>query len=130
MEGELKRLRGVVPTYTGKWGALTSVRRKRFWLGTYEKEIDAAVAYDRACLKLCRHKLLNFSFDTNECEFQSNYSFETIVSMIKDGTYPENYAQFLAKRQNLGGGVGSGETGSACIPKPHEPVMVFGVRIG
>uniref|UniRef100_A0A803L5K1 AP2/ERF domain-containing protein n=1 Tax=Chenopodium quinoa TaxID=63459 RepID=A0A803L5K1_CHEQI len=129
MEGELKRLRGVVPMYNGKWGALTSVQRKRSWLGTYEREIDAAVAYDRACLKLCRRKLLNFSFDTNECEFQSNYSFETIIFMIKDGTYPQNYAQFLAKRQNLGG-VGSEETGSACIPKLHEPVKLFGVRIG
>ncbi|KMT18101.1 hypothetical protein BVRB_2g032900 [Beta vulgaris subsp. vulgaris] len=138
--GQASRFRGVISRRTGKWEAQITVDRKRLWLGTYETEVDAAIAYDRASLKLLRFSSLNFPFTVRtplEMQFQSMYPFETIISMIKNRTY----AYFLGYKANLARsylpGVRSGQRrivnagiGGGPRNEVHEPVMLFGARIG
>lgn len=44
--------RGVVAQPHGKWGAQIYDKHVRLWLGTYDTEIDAARAHDRAAVKI------------------------------------------------------------------------------
>ncbi|GAQ81897.1 B3 DNA binding domain containing protein [Klebsormidium nitens] len=44
--------RGVVAQPHGKWGAQIYDKHVRLWLGTYDAEIDAARAHDRAAVKI------------------------------------------------------------------------------
>ncbi|XP_010677110.2 AP2/ERF and B3 domain-containing transcription factor At1g51120 [Beta vulgaris subsp. vulgaris] len=141
-EGQAQIFRGVVPKKNGNWGAQVSVNRKPLWLGTYETVVEAANAYDRANLKLRRLSALNIPWydRPQEIEFQSMYPFATVISMIKNGTYTQNYAYFmtdeaiLARNQCLAGArnrqQSSGETGISGVTEVHNPVKLFSVRIG
>lgn len=83
-----------------KWGARICLRYKQYWLGTYEKEEDAAVAFDRAAIKLLRNEArLNLpptNYTAQEYAFQSKYSAEEILGMLKDQTYSSKFTSFLA----------------------------------
>ncbi|XP_022738383.1 AP2/ERF and B3 domain-containing transcription factor At1g51120-like [Durio zibethinus] len=98
------RFRGVHPLNNRKWGARISIKYKAYWLGTYQMEEEAAIAYDRAALKLQRNESpLNFPwkiYTTQEKLFQSWYSIQEILTMIRDKTYSSTFTSFLA-RQSL-----------------------------
>ncbi|KNA19098.1 hypothetical protein SOVF_064760 [Spinacia oleracea] len=136
--GQDIKLRGVTPRKNGKWGAAVTVNKKQIWLGTYETEVDAALAYDRACLKVGRLLSLNFPFvTTKEIRFQDIHSQKTIIDMVKRGTYAQEYADFLSIEAldaiihgTESGLMSSGDNGSGGVLKEHKPVMLFGVQIG
>ncbi|OMO59563.1 hypothetical protein CCACVL1_24753 [Corchorus capsularis] len=98
------RYTGVIPLKNHKWGARISLNYRPYWLGTYQLEEDAALAYDRAALKLQRSESpINFPphvYRNEEKSFQSWYSNEEILRMIKDKTYSFKFTNFL-RRQTL-----------------------------
>lgn len=100
------RFKGVVPQQNGHWGAQIYANHQRIWLGTYKSETEAAMAYDSAAIKLRsgdNHR--NFPWTNltiQEPNFQSFFSTETVVNMIKDGSYPSKFAEFLKTESQRG----------------------------
>lgn len=105
----LQKFKGVVPQQNGNWGAQIYANHQRIWLGTFKSEREAAMAYDSASIKLRSgdsHRNFPWNDQTvQEHQFQSHYSTETMLSMIRDGTYPSRFATFLSTRQTQQGGV-------------------------
>jgi len=101
-----QKFKGVVPQQNGHWGAQIYANHQRIWLGTFKSERDAAMAYDSATIKLrSGESHRNFAWNNQtvqEAMFQSQYSMETIMIMIRNGTYPSNFATFL-RNQSQGG---------------------------
>lgn len=98
--GSIPRFKGVVPQQNGRWGAQIYANNQRLWLGTFKSVTDAASAYDSAALKLHNtvepHRNFPWTDITfHESNFQSNYSTEAILHMIKDGSYPSKFTDFL-----------------------------------
>nr|QNI23779.1 AP2/ERF transcription factor [Camptotheca acuminata] len=97
-----KKFKGVVLQRNGHWGAQIYGNHQRIWLGTFKSEKDAAMAYDSAAIKLRNgdsHR--NFpwtNITVHEPNFQSYYSTEAILNMIKDGSYVYKFADFLRSR--------------------------------
>lgn len=131
----VSQYRGVVSRKSDKWGAQISVEGKQKWLGTYATEIEAAVAYDRAALKLSRFCYLNFPMyfrNSVELEFQNMFSLETIITMISSGHYCGHFSNFMANKTDLSINQRqptSRDTRFDGIPEGHHPVMLFGTRI-
>lgn len=100
------RFKGVVPQQNGHWGAQIYANHQRIWLGTYKSETEAAMAYDSAAIKLRsgdNHRNLPWtSLTIQEPSFQSLFSTETVVNMIKDGSYPSKFAEFLDTESHRG----------------------------
>lgn len=100
----LPRFKGVVPQQNGHWGAQIYANHQRIWLGTFKSEIDAAKAYDSAAIKLRgRDSDRNFpwtNITVQEPIFQSHYTVEEILNLIKDGSYPSKFAHFLTQRRD------------------------------
>ncbi|KDP39924.1 hypothetical protein JCGZ_03455 [Jatropha curcas] len=104
------KYRGVIWLKSGKWGARIAFRYKAYWLGTYDTEEEAGMAYDRACIKLQRSDApLNFPmhmYSVQETKFQSHYSNEDILDMIKDKSYLSKFEKYIADQSlvsELGG---------------------------
>ncbi|XP_040987699.1 AP2/ERF and B3 domain-containing transcription factor At1g51120-like [Juglans microcarpa x Juglans regia] len=99
------RFKGVILLNSGKWGARISYRYQPYWLGAHENEQDAAIAYDRAAIKLQRTDVaLNFpwtDYSTQESMFQSNHSVKEILHMIKDQTYESNFLAFIKAHSSV-----------------------------
>lgn len=99
------RFKGVISLKSGKWGARISNTYKACWLGTFEREEEAALAYDRAAIKLQRSDApLNFhwrNYESEECVFQSQYSSEAILNMIKERTYAANLKNFVSEKLTM-----------------------------
>ncbi|CAI9768772.1 unnamed protein product [Fraxinus pennsylvanica] len=97
------KFKGVVPQQNGHWGAQIYANHQRIWLGTFKSEIDAAMAYDSAAIKLRdgeTHR--NFPWtrlSIQEPKFQSHFSTEAILNMIRDGSYPSRFAEFLRSQK-------------------------------
>ncbi|GAB2273906.1 hypothetical protein Dimus_008676 [Dionaea muscipula] len=94
------RFKGVVQQQNGHWGAQIYANHQRIWLGTFKSEKEAASAYDSAGIKLrtVGDSYRNFpwtEFTVQEPFFQSLYSQEEVLSMIKDGSYKTKYADFV-----------------------------------
>ncbi|KAM7274370.1 hypothetical protein ACFE04_029034 [Oxalis oulophora] len=91
--------RGVKLMPSGEWGAEIRFKSHVYILGTYKTKEEAALAYDRAALKLERNYLLNFpgkSDSEQELAFQESYTVEQILEMLKDKTYSSMLAAYMA----------------------------------
>ncbi|XP_059638124.1 AP2/ERF and B3 domain-containing transcription factor At1g50680-like [Cornus florida] len=97
------KFKGVVQQANGHWGAQIYANHQRIWLGTFKSEMDAAMAYDSAALKLRSgdfHRNFPWTSSTiHEPSFQSHYSTDKILNMIKDGSYPSKFADFLTSEK-------------------------------
>ncbi|PIA51070.1 hypothetical protein AQUCO_01100122v1 [Aquilegia coerulea] len=92
------RFKGVVLQQNGHWGAQIYVKHERIWLGTFNSEKEAAMAYDSAALKLRGDSFRNFpltNITIQEPKFQDLYKTEVILSMIKDRSYNSKFMEFL-----------------------------------
>ncbi|KAG4919952.1 hypothetical protein GLYMA_20G247300v4 [Glycine max] len=102
-----QKFKGVVSQQNGNWGAQIYAHQQRIWLGTFKSEREAAMAYDSASIKLrsgeCHRNFPWNDQTVQEPQFQSHYSAETVLNMIRDGTYPSKFATFLKTRQTQKG---------------------------
>ncbi|XP_011033440.1 PREDICTED: AP2/ERF and B3 domain-containing transcription factor At1g51120-like [Populus euphratica] len=93
------RFKGVVPQPNGHWGCQIYANHQRIWLGTFKSEREAAMAYDSAAIKLrsgdSRRNFPPTDITVEEPKFQSYYSIEVVLAMIKDGTYQSKFADFI-----------------------------------
>ncbi|KAL7241901.1 hypothetical protein ACSBR1_014473 [Camellia fascicularis] len=93
------KFKGIVPQPNGHWGAKIYANHQRVWLGTFKSEIDAAMAYDSASIKLRigdnRRHFPWTNITVHEPKFQSFHSTEAILNMIRDGSYPSKFADFM-----------------------------------
>ncbi|CAA0832682.1 AP2/ERF and B3 domain-containing transcription factor [Striga hermonthica] len=95
----LEKLKGVVPQPNGHWGAQIYANHERIWLGTFGSQVDAAMAYDSASIKLRSgdsHKNFPLSDTTSllETKFQMLFTTNAVLGMIRDGSYPSKFADF------------------------------------
>ncbi|KAJ8426347.1 hypothetical protein Cgig2_021900 [Carnegiea gigantea] len=90
------RYRGVVPQQNGHWGAQIYANHQRIWLGTFKTEEAAASAYNSAALKLRSPNTVN-KFEP-EIAFQALYTVDQVLNMIKNGSYPTKFGEFLASK--------------------------------
>ncbi|GKV00302.1 hypothetical protein SLEP1_g13016 [Rubroshorea leprosula] len=85
------KYKGVMQKPNGNWGAQIYDHNQRIWLGTFQSELEAALAYDSASLKLRwggAHRNLPWtSKTTEEVKFQSLHSAEEVLKMIREGSY-------------------------------------------
>ncbi|KAL3818705.1 hypothetical protein ACJIZ3_004610 [Penstemon smallii] len=100
---KIERFKGVVPQQNGHWGAQIYANHNRIWLGTFKSEIDAAMAYDSASIKLRSgdsHR--NFpwtNINIQEPKFQSHFTIDAVLNMIRDGSYPSKFTEFLRSQK-------------------------------
>ncbi|CAI8584332.1 unnamed protein product [Vicia faba] len=103
----LQRFKGVVPQQNGHWGAQIYANHQRIWLGTFTSEKDAAMAYDSATVKLrSGESHRNFPWNDQTVQeplFQSHYSMEKVLSMIRNGTYQNKFSTFVMNIQSQRG---------------------------
>ncbi|KAK7270039.1 hypothetical protein RIF29_22912 [Crotalaria pallida] len=108
----IPKFKGVVPQQNGHWGAQIYANHQRIWLGTFKSEREAAMAYDSATIKLRSgesHRNFLWNDQTvQEPRFQSHYSTEAVLSMIRDGTYPSKFSTFLRTNKTQGDEEGAG----------------------
>ncbi|KAK4266515.1 hypothetical protein QN277_027420 [Acacia crassicarpa] len=101
----VQKFKGVVPQQNGHWGAQIYANHQRIWLGTFKSEREAAMAYDSATIKLrSSESHRNFPWNDQTVQeplFQSHYSTEAVLSMIRDGTYRSKFASFLLSTLTL-----------------------------
>ncbi|KAG8365866.1 hypothetical protein BUALT_Bualt17G0016400 [Buddleja alternifolia] len=99
----IERFKGVVPQQNGHWGAQIYTNHQRIWLGTFKSEIDAAMAYDSAAIKLrsgdCHRNFPWTTISVQEPKFQSHYTNDVVLNMIRDGSYPSKFADFLRSQK-------------------------------
>ncbi|KAF7142931.1 hypothetical protein RHSIM_Rhsim05G0132000 [Rhododendron simsii] len=97
------KFKGVVPQPNGHWGAQIYANHLRIWLGTFKSETEAAMAYDSASIKLrTGDNYKNFpwtNMTVHEPKFQGLHSTEAILNMIRDGSYPSKFEDFLRSQK-------------------------------
>ncbi|XP_043706285.1 AP2/ERF and B3 domain-containing transcription factor At1g51120-like [Telopea speciosissima] len=100
------RFKGVVLQQNGHWGAQIYANQQRIWLGTFKSEKEAAMAYDSAAIRLRSgdsHR--NFpwtNLTVREPKFQHLHTTESILNMIKDGSYQSKFKEYLSRSLEMG----------------------------
>ncbi|XP_047970898.1 AP2/ERF and B3 domain-containing transcription factor At1g51120-like [Salvia hispanica] len=101
-----ERFKGVVPQQTGHWGAQIYANHHRIWLGTFKSEASAAMAYDSAAMKLrsgdSRRNFPPTVLAPLELKFQSGLTTDSVLNMIRDGSYSTKFSDFLASQKKQG----------------------------
>ncbi|KAL3502174.1 hypothetical protein ACH5RR_036623 [Cinchona calisaya] len=91
--------KGVVLQQNGHWGAQIYANHERIWLGTFKSEMEAAMAYDSAAIKVRGgDSYRNFpwtNITVEEPNFQTQFSKEAVLNMIRDGSYPSKFVDYL-----------------------------------
>ncbi|KAF6148451.1 hypothetical protein GIB67_038806 [Kingdonia uniflora] len=96
------KFKGVVLQCNGHWGAQIYAKHKRIWLGTFTTARAAAMAYDSAAINIspgASHR--NFpstKLTIQEQHFQGLHSSDAVLNMIKDGSYPSKFMDFIRTR--------------------------------
>ncbi|KAK6151611.1 hypothetical protein DH2020_014246 [Rehmannia glutinosa] len=103
---QASKFKGVVIQPNGHWGAQIYANHQRVWLGTFKSEKEAAMAYDSAAIKL-RNGLSHRNFPwtditVREPNFQNQFSTETVLTMIKDGSYAAKFSDYLRAQDRQG----------------------------
>lgn len=100
----VEKYKGVVLQNNGHWGAQIYADQQRVWLGTFKSEVDAATAYDSAAIKLHKedsHRNFQWtSISSQEPKFQSHFTTDAILNMIRDGSYHSKFVNFLRIQQS------------------------------
>lgn len=84
--------KGVVPQPNGRWGAQIYEKHQRIWLGTFNRQEDAARAYDRAAVKFRGADAItnsNLIDSYPEAVFLRRHSKSEIVDMLRKHIYDE-----------------------------------------
>lgn len=96
------KFKGVVPQQNGHWGAQIYANHQRIWLGTFKSENEAAMAYDSAAIRIrsgdCHRNFPWTKVTIEEPNFQKLYTTETLLNMIKDGSYRTKFSEYLRDR--------------------------------
>lgn len=100
------RFKGVVVQQNGHWGAQIYANHERIWLGTFKSEAEAAMAYDSAAIIVRgQDSYRNFPWTNvtvEEPNFQSQFSKEAVLNMIRDGSYPSKFGDYLRAQPQVG----------------------------
>ncbi|KAI5652643.1 hypothetical protein M9H77_29830 [Catharanthus roseus] len=100
------KFKGVVLQQNGHWGAQIYANHQRIWLGTFKSEVESAMAYDSASIKLRSgdsHRNFPWTNITiQEPNFQSQFSTEIVLNMIKDGSYSSKFLDYLREVSKIG----------------------------
>ncbi|XP_051145880.1 AP2/ERF and B3 domain-containing transcription repressor RAV2-like [Andrographis paniculata] len=89
------RFKGVVPQPNGRWGAQIYEKHRRVWLGTFNLEEQAALAYATAALRFRgRDAAANLrppppAADEHEFNFLNSHTKSEIVDMLRKHTYAD-----------------------------------------
>ncbi|XP_023531417.1 AP2/ERF and B3 domain-containing transcription factor At1g50680-like [Cucurbita pepo subsp. pepo] len=96
------KFKGVVPQQNGHWGAQIYANHQRIWLGTFKSENEAAMAYDSAAIRIrsgdCHRNFPWTKVTIEEPNFQTLYTTEALLNMLKDGSYTTKFAEYLRDR--------------------------------
>ncbi|XP_020585965.1 putative AP2/ERF and B3 domain-containing protein Os01g0140700 [Phalaenopsis equestris] len=90
---------GVALQPNSLWGAQIYDNHNLILLGTFKSEISAARVYDSVARKIYGSDFFRNLFLTNltihEPSFQSMYTKEAIIDMIRDGSYEPKFMEFI-----------------------------------
>ncbi|XP_023746260.1 AP2/ERF and B3 domain-containing transcription factor RAV1 [Lactuca sativa] len=125
------RFKGVVPQPNGRWGAQIYEKHQRVWLGTFNEEDEAAMAYDVAVQRFRgRDAVTNLKpleADTKEASleasFLSRHSKAEIVDMLRKHTYNDELEQSKRNcsivKPISGAGLSCSSGSGSVIPREH-----------
>ncbi|XP_030471826.1 AP2/ERF and B3 domain-containing transcription repressor TEM1-like [Syzygium oleosum] len=118
VEAESRKLpsskyKGVVPQPNGRWGAQIYEKHQRVWIGTFNEEDEAAMAYDVAAKRFRgRGAVTNFKqrSDTEDCDLEAAFLYsqskEEILDMLRKHAY---YDELEQSKRNYFNANGSGK---------------------
>ncbi|XP_010501940.1 PREDICTED: AP2/ERF and B3 domain-containing transcription factor At1g50680-like [Camelina sativa] len=109
------KYKGVVQLQNGHWGVQIYTDHKRIWLGTFKSAVEAAMAYDSASIKLGRFDVNSYrnfprsDVKKHEPEFQDRFTTESLLNIIREGSYQQKFSDFLRSRSKIVAGINRGE---------------------